>query len=197
MKTLFSLLTALLLSSSAMAVETGTMAPDFEAKDHTGTSHKLSDFKGKHVVLEWYNDECPYVEKHYDAGNMQKLQKEFTAKGVVWLSVNSSAKGKQGNLSEESAKKLIEKRKSAQTAILFDHDGNIGKAYEAKTTPHMYIINPEGKLVYQGAIDDQASANPKTLENAKPLFANALNASIAGKPIENATNKPYGCSVKY
>jgi peroxiredoxin len=177
----------------------GSNAPDFTLKAHDGSTVKLSDFKDKHVVLEWFNDDCPYVVKHYSSKNMQSLQKEFSAKGVVWLTVSSSAKGKQGYLDADTATKMLAKHKGAAKFLLLDHDGKVGKAYGAKTTPHMYVIDPKGILVYQGAIDDNPSADVKTVATAKPLFKNALNLSLEDKAIAkaDATTKPYGCSVKY
>lgn len=187
-----------LLTTSAMGVvETGKPAPAFQLTGHDGKSYKLADLKGKFVVLEWYNDDCPYVEKHYDANNMQSLQKKYTAKGVTWLTVVSSAPGKQGYVDANGAKALIAERKSAPTSILLDPEGQVGKSYGAKTTPHMFVINPEGKVVYQGAIDDKPSTRASSLKDATPYFANALDATLAGKPVKVASTKPYGCSVKY
>ncbi len=184
-------------ASALSAVPSGSAAPDFSLPGHDGKTYKLSDLKGKFVVLEWFNNDCPYVKKHYDGGNMQALQTKYSAKNVVWLTINSSAPGKQGHLDEKGAKEMVATRKAALTAMLLDPKGEVGRMYDAKTTPHMYIINPEGKLVYQGAIDDKPSANAKTLAEASPIFANALDSAIAGKAIAEASTKPYGCSVKY
>ncbi|MBF2052940.1 MAG: thioredoxin family protein [Candidatus Sericytochromatia bacterium] len=186
-----------LTGTSALAVNNGTQAPDFSLPGHDGKSYSLSQFKGKHVVLEWFNNDCPYVEKHYGAGNMQQLQKKYTGQGVVWLTIASSAPGKQGHLTAEAAKKVMAARKASPSTVLLDPSGKVGKLYAAQTTPHMYIIDPTGKLVYQGAIDDKPSARPTSLSTATPLFANALDAALAGKAIVMAKNKPYGCAVKY
>jgi len=193
----FGGLLAALISTSAWAVDNGKAAPDFSLPGHDGKTYTLSQFKGKHVVLEWFNDDCPYVEKHYGTGNMQKLQKTFTSKNVVWLTIAGNAPGKQGHLTAEAAKKVMAARKASPTTVLLDPTGKVGKLYSAQTTPHMYIINPAGQLVYQGAIDDKPSAQATSLNTATPLFANALNAALAGKAIVMANNKPYGCSVKY
>lgn len=184
-------------SSWAAGVKTGASAPDFSAQAHDGKTYKLSDLKGKTVVLEWFNDGCPYVEKHYGSQNMQKLQKQYTEKGVVWLTVASSAKGKQGHLTPATAKKLIQERGSHQTAILMDEEGKIGKLYAAKTTPHMYVINPKGELVYQGAIDSNSSSRKSTIKDAENYVVAALDAVLAGKPVAKGSTEPYGCSVKY
>ncbi|MFN3385670.1 MAG: redoxin domain-containing protein [Candidatus Thermochlorobacter sp.] len=178
------------------AVEIGKPAPDFKLMDYQGKMHQLSDFKGKIVVLEWYNPECPFVVGHYKTGNMQKLQQTYTEKGVSWLLINSSAKGKQGHLTKETAPGVLKENNVKATNLLFDHDGTVGRLYEAKTTPHMYIIDKNGILVYNGAIDDDNST--KGGANAKVNYvAKALDEVLAGKPISTATTKPYGCSVKY
>lgn len=179
------------------AVEIGKAAPDFTATDSNGKTVKLSDYAGKVVVLEWNNPECPYVVKHYDSGNMQKLQEKYTAKDVVWLTINSSASGKQGNLDAAGANKYLETEKSHQSAYLLDADGTIGKAYDAKVTPHMFVIDDKGNLVYDGAIDDNDSAKPEDALTAKNYVTAALDATLEGKPIDTSTSKPYGCGVKY
>jgi peroxiredoxin len=175
----------------------GAAAPDFTAQGHDGKTYKLSDFKGKTVVLEWFNDGCPYVEKHYGSNNMQTLQKTYTDKGVVWLTVASSKKGAQGHLDKAKASEIIKNRKSAQTAILLDDGGKLGRTYGAKTTPHMFVINPKGVLVYQGAIDNNSSSRKSTIEGAENYVAAALDATLANKAVEKTTTEPYGCSVKY
>lgn len=177
--------------------EVNKPAPAFEVKDATGKTHKLADYKGKWLVLEWFNKDCPYVKKHYGSENMQKLQKNYTDKKVTWLSVISSAKGKQGYLTAEEALKLPAQNKSAATATLLDETGVMGKAYGAKTTPHMFVINPEGKVVYAGAIDDNDSANPNVIAKSKNYVASALDSAMAGKAVEVSSSKPYGCGVKY
>ncbi|MCS7013058.1 MAG: thioredoxin family protein [Chloroherpetonaceae bacterium] len=178
------------------AIEVGKPAPNFKLMDYQGKMHQLSDFKGKVVVLEWYNPECPFVVGHYKTGNMQKLQQTYTEKGVVWLLINSSAPGKQGHLTKETAPGVLKENNVKATNLLFDHDGTVGRLYEAKTTPHMYIIDKDGILVYNGAIDDDVST--KGGANAKVNYvAKALDELLAGKPVTTATTKPYGCSVKY
>jgi peroxiredoxin len=175
----------------------GSSAPDFSLTDAKGKAHSLSEYKGKYVVLEWFNPECPFVKKHYGSGNMQKLQEEFTGKGVVWLTIDSSAPGLEGNLSAEQAEKKIAEWKTKQTALLLDPDGKAGQAYGAKNTPHMFIINPDGKIIYEGAIDSKASPNPADIPTSTNYVKAALDESLAGKPVSNPTTKPYGCSVKY
>jgi peroxiredoxin len=175
----------------------GSAAPDFSAPDATGKTHSLSQYKGKYVVLEWFNPECPFVKKHYGSSNMQKLQEEYTGKGVVWLTIDSNAPGTEGNLSPEQAEKIASAWKTKQTALLLDPDGNAGRAYGAKNTPNMVIINPEGKIVYEGAIDSKATPNPSDISSSTNYVKAALDESLAGKPVSNAQTKPYGCSVKY
>ncbi len=147
-------------------------------------------------MLEWFNPECPFVEKHYGSGNMQKLQEEFTGKGVVWLTIDSSAPGKEGNLTAEQAEKQITEWKMKSSALLLDPDGKAGQTYGAKNTPHMFIINPEGKVIYAGAIDSKATPNPADIAGSTNYVKVALDESLAGKPVSTATTKPYGCSVK-
>lgn len=172
-------------------------APDFKEKASSGKDYSLDTLKGQWVVLEWYNKDCPYVKKHYSSNNMQKLQKKYTEKDVVWLSVISSAKGKQGHLTAAEAQKNKKQSKSNATDILLDFDGNMGKAYGAKTTPHMYVINPKGTLVYAGGIDDNNSANPKVIPDSKNFVVAALEQAMNGKKVTTPQAKPYGCSVKY
>ena len=183
--------------SAQAAPETGKEAPAFTLTDSNGKTHSLADFKGKFVVLEWLNHQCPFVVKHYGSGNMQALQTKYTGQDVVWLSIVSSAEGKQGHLTPEQANAITTEKKAAPTAVLLDTDGKVGRAYDAKTTPHMFVINPEGVLVYQGAIDSNSSPNPETIKEATNYVTAALDAAKAGKPIEQATTKAYGCSVKY
>lgn len=172
-------------------------SPDFTLKDNKGNIHNLSDYKGKKVVLEWVNFDCPFVVKHYSSKNMQNLQREFVTKGVIWLSICSSAPGKQGNFSPIEITKRVEERNALMTAYLIDEDGKVGKLYGAKTTPHIFIINEEGTLVYDGAIDSKKSINvediPKSINFIREVF-DALSQNIT---IPNKVTVPYGCSVKY
>ncbi|MCS6884006.1 MAG: thioredoxin family protein [Acidobacteriota bacterium] len=184
-------------TAGASGVAVGKPAPAFSLKDADGKTHSLADFKGKYVVLEWVNYECPFVKKHYDTANMQKLQKEFTAKGVVWLSINSSAPGKQGHFPPERINALMKEKGAAPTAYLIDSDGTVGKLYGAKTTPHMYIIDPQGNLIYMGAIDDKPSTEKADVETARNYVRAALEEALSGKPVSVVTTQPYGCSVKY
>ena len=175
----------------------GAQAPSFTALDTNGRTVSLADLKGKTVVLEWTNHQCPYVGKHYRANNMQALQKKWTAQNVVWLSVISSAPGMEGYVSSEQANKLTLERGAAPTAILLDPKGTVGQAYGARTTPHMYIIAGDGKLLYAGGIDDKQSAAIEDLKTAKNFVDAALTEVAAGKPVSISTARPYGCSVKY
>ena len=196
-KLLITAFTCIAASVSFAEVKVGSDAPAFTLKDTSGKAHSLSDFKGKFVVLEWFNEGCPFVKKHYTSGNMQKLQKEYAGKDVVWLSINSSAQGEQGHVTPESAPKTITDWKMDSTKILLDHDGKVGKMYDAKTTPHMFVINKEGKVIYQGAIDSKATANTADVDTAENYVKVALDNSMAGKPVATTSTKPYGCSVKY
>jgi peroxiredoxin len=184
-----------LIAADSPAV--GTSAPDFSLTDSKGKTQSVSQYKGKYVVLEWFNPECPFVKKHYGSGNMQKLQEEFTGKGVVWLSIDSSAPGKEGNLTAEQANAKMAEWKTKQTALVLDPDGKAGQAYGAKNTPHMFVINPEGKIVYEGAIDSKATPNVSDIANSTNYVKVALDESLAGKTVTTANTKPYGCSVKY
>ncbi len=182
---------------TAHAADIGKAAPPFAAKDLKGAPVSLADLKGKLVVLEWVNFECPFVKKHYSSGNMPKLQADYTAKGVVWLTVNSSAKGKQGYEEPSKMAELATAKGNKASHLIMDTDGMIGKAYDAKVTPHMFIINKEGTLVYNGAIDSKATTDNADVATADKLVANALDAVLAGKEVANAKNQPYGCGVKY
>jgi peroxiredoxin len=199
MRNLLLLIGSLALSAgSALAgVQVGQAAPDFTLPDTKGQSHELSQYKGKYVVLEWYQPDCPFVKKHYGSGNMQALQKEFTAKGVVWLSIDSSAPGEEGNYPAAKLNEIASSQGAARTALLLDPDGKVGHAYGAKTTPDMYIINPEGKLVYEGAIDSKPSTDWADLKTATNYVRVALEAAMTGKSVAQTTTRPYGCSVKY
>jgi peroxiredoxin len=175
----------------------GSAAPEFSLPDAAGKTHSLSEYKGKYVVLEWFNPECPFVKKHYGSDNMQKLQRDYTAKGVVWLTIDSNAPGTEGNLSPEQAQKVMASWKTKQTALLLDPESNVAKLYGAKNTPDMIVISPEGKIVYEGAIDSKASPNPKDIPSSTNYVKAALDEAMSGKPVSNPTTKPYGCSVKY
>ena len=190
-------LSLIALAGPAGAATVGAAAPDFQLKDATGKLVKLADFKGKHVVLEWTNPGCPFVVKHYGSQNMQGLQKEYTVKNVVWLSVSSTAPGHSDYLAPAALTAKYKAWGSANSAMLMDDDGSVGKAYSARTTPHMYVIDPAGKLVYAGGIDDKRSANPDDVKSAKNFVRAALGESMAGKAVSTPTATPYGCSVKY
>ena len=191
------LVLGLLISHSAWALETGKPAPEFVARSSEGKLVKLSELRGKIVVLEWLNYGCPFVTKHYGAGNMQSLQQEFTGKGVTWLSVISSAEGKQGYRTSEQAEKDRKEHASKASAVILDSKGELGKLFGAKTTPHMYVIDAKGVLKYQGAIDDHPSADPATIKGAHNYVRDALEAVLAGKVPAQGETKSYGCSVKY
>jgi peroxiredoxin len=175
----------------------GQPAPAFELSDASGKKVTLADFKGRFVVLEWTNPGCPFVVKHYGSQNMQSLQKEATAKGVVWLSISSTASDHADYLPPQALAQRYKEWGSAPTAMLMDDSGKVGKAYGARTTPHMYVIDPKGQLVYAGGIDDKRSANPEDVKTAKNFVRAALGESMAGKPVSTPSATPYGCSVKY
>ncbi|MBC2605847.1 thioredoxin family protein [Pelagicoccus albus] len=187
----------LLFAGSLSAAQVGASAPAFSLVDTQGNEHSLSDFEGKVVVLEWTNFGCPFVKKHYNSGNMQGLQEHATGKDVVWLSICSSAPGKQGNMSSEEWSSALEEKGSKATAVLIDESGEVGRAYGAKATPHMFVIDESGTLVYDGAIDSIASASPSDIEKAENYVKSALASLFAGEPIETAKAKPYGCGIKY
>jgi peroxiredoxin len=178
-------------------VKVGQAAPDFTLADSFSNTHSLNGYQGKTIVLEWTNHDCPYVRKHYDSGNMQSLQKFAADNNVVWLSVISSAPGKQGHVTAEQSNHLTSSRQAAPSAVLFDSDGQVGRLYGARTTPHMFIINATGTLVYMGGIDSIQSANPADISSAKPFVKLALNEVLSGKPVTTPITRPYGCSVKY
>jgi hypothetical protein len=183
--------------SAARAARVGEHAPDFTATDSNGKTHKLSEYAGKFVVLEWTNRGCPYTLKHYDSGNMQRLQKDWTARGVVWLTVISSAPGKQGYVTATEENAYLKQVNGSPTAVLLDPTGALGHLYDAKTTPHMFIINPQGTLIYNGAIDDHATTDAADIANSKNYVSLALGEALGGKPVSEPTSRPYGCSVKY
>lgn len=198
MKQTFAVLAAFSLAAApaAAAPVVGKPAPNFKLADVNGKAVTLSDFRGKTVVLEWHNPECPFVKKHY-GGNMQKTQAAATKAGVVWLTINSGAPGKQGHMSGAEAKALVAKVGAKPSAYLLDPRGVVGKVYDAKTTPHMYVIDKAGTLVYAGGIDDKPTANPADIAGARNHVLAALAELRAGKPVSVATSRPYGCSVKY
>lgn len=213
LKPLMTILAVVCLSAPAIAAEhehgeaapasdktapiVGQPAPDFTATDITGAPVKLSDLKGKIVILEWNNPECPFVLKHYDTKNMQRLQEGATEQGIVWLSINSSAAGLQGNLDDAKAKEYIEKVGAKPSHYILDPKGEIGNLYQAKTTPHMFVIGKDGVLAYAGAIDDNPTPRHETVETAKNYVTAAISALSENRPVEVATSQPYGCGVKY
>lgn len=175
----------------------GSLAPQFTAIDSRGQSHSLDQYRGKYVVLEWHNQGCPYTRKHYVSGNMQSLQKEWTAKGVVWFTVISSAPGTQGYVTDTEENAYLEQMHAAPTAALLDPEGKLGHLYGARTTPEMYVIDPAGKLIYEGAIDDRPTSDVNDIKGADNYLNDALNAAMAGRPVAHTYTRPYGCSVKY
>jgi peroxiredoxin len=188
----------LFLSVQASAgVEVGKMAPDFTAVGSDGKSYTLSELRGQRVILEWTNADCPYVRKHYGAGNMQALQKDAADNDFLWLSVISSAPGKQGHVSADDANALSESRDATPATVLLDESGKVGKLYGARTTPHMYIVDEKGTLVYAGGIDDKPTANPDDIDGATNYVRQAMDEMLADKSVSVATSRPYGCSVKY
>ncbi len=190
-------LTVGFFANSFAQVENGKAAPNFTLKDSNGNEVSLSQYQGKFVVLEWLNYDCPFVKKHYGSGNMQSLQKTYTGKGVIWLSIASSAPGTEGYYEAADINRLNAEKKASPTAILLDPAGTVGKLYGAQTTPHMYIIDPQGVLVYQGAIDDIRSTNPDDIAKSRNYVSSALDEAMAGKPVSIPSTKSYGCSVKY
>ena len=193
-----STIALLVAAGTALAApQVGQPAPEFTLTDSNGKAHKLSDFKGKFVVLEWLNHGCPFVIKHYESGNMQKLQKEYTGKDVVWLSIASSAPGKQGHMSPEETNKTKADKGSAATAVLRDEDGTVGKLYDAKVTPELYVVDPEGTLIYMGAIDDVKSTDTADVAGAKNYIKQALDEAMAGKLVSEPSTSAYGCGIKY
>jgi peroxiredoxin len=184
------------LGASAQ-IRVGDPAPPFIAIDSRGQTQSLSQYRGKYVVLEWHNQGCPYTRKHYVSGNMQNLQKEWTAKGVVWFTVISSAPGTQGYVTPPEENAYLAKMHAEPTAVLLDAEGKVGRLYNAKTTPQMFVIDPEGKVIYAGAIDDKPTADPDDIRGADNFVSDALAAAMAGKPIATPYTRSYGCSVKY
>jgi hypothetical protein len=175
----------------------GQAAPAFSITDSRGLPVSLADFKGKHVVLEWVNPGCPFVKKHYDSGNLPGTQKNATGKGVVWLAVSSTAKSASDYKAPAELEAWMKSKQAAHSATLMDDDGKLGRAYGARTTPHMYLIDPAGKLIYAGAIDSKPTANPADIKTAVNYVNQAVGEALAGKPVSQPTSTPYGCSIKY
>jgi peroxiredoxin len=197
-----SLLASLVIVSTfvpslAQEVRIGAAAPDFKATDSNGKPESLDQYRGKYVVLEWHNQGCPYTKKHYTSGNMQSLQKEWTAKGVVWLTVISSAKGEQGYVTADQENSYLSRMHAVPTAVLLDSDSKVARLYSAKTTPQMVVIDPAGKVIYDGAIDDKPTPDPEDIKGAKNYVDEALGAAMAGEAVPMPFTRPYGCSVKY
>ncbi|MFN9473463.1 thioredoxin family protein [Acidovorax sp.] len=196
-RTLFALPLLLAAAGAQAAATVGQPAPEITLKDTTGKTVRLSDFKGKHVVLEWTNPGCPFVRKHYDSGNMPATQKDAAGKDVVWLAVNSTEKASGDYLEPAKLSGWLKERQSVPTAILMDEEGTAGRAYGARTTPHMYIVNPQGQLIYAGGIDSIASAKVDDIPRATNYVKTGLAEALAGKQLTASTTRPYGCSIKY
>jgi len=185
------------LVASAQSARVGAPAPAFSATDSRGQTQSLAQYRGKYVVLEWHNQGCPYTIKHYASGNMQALQKEWTAKGVVWFTVISSARGEQGYVTPGQENAYLAQMHAVPTAVLLDTDGKVGRLYNAKTTPQMIVIDPAGKVIYDGAIDDRPTPDVSDIKGADNYLTDALTEAMAGKPVAKSVTRPYGCSVKY
>jgi len=188
---------SLAASATLAAAAPGQPASDFAVTDIAGKPYRLSDLRGKYVVLEWFNSECPFVQKHYESGNMQGLQKQYTAKGVVWLAINSTNPSSSNFRDESHSAQIARDWKMNPTALALDKDGKVGQAYGARTTPHMFVIDPKGTVIYAGGIDDKATFSPADVKSAKNFVAAALDESMTGKPVSTPSARPYGCSVKY
>ncbi len=201
MKTTLTILALTVLSTgtlfAAEAPKVGAPAPGFSLNDSKGKTHSLGDFKGKYVVLEWFNPGCPFVQKHYRSENMQRLQEQFTGKDVVWLTIDSSAPGKEGHLTPGDAEKQVAQWKMHSTALLLDENGKVGHEYGATNTPHMYVIDPSGKLIYSGAIDSKATPDAADIPSSTNYVKAALDEAMAGKSVSTPTSRAYGCSIKY
>jgi peroxiredoxin len=191
------LLSTTAVTATAQTIRIGAPAPEFRAPDSNGKSESLDQYHGKYVVLEWHNQGCPYTKKHYVSGNMQSLQKEWTAKGVVWLTVISSAPGEQGYVTASQENSYLSRMHAVPTAVLLDSDAKVARMYSAKTTPQMVVIDPAGRVIYDGAIDDRPTPDPEDIKGAKNYLDEALSAAMAGKPVPTPYTRPYGCSVKY
>jgi peroxiredoxin len=194
---MFASVSLAFVAGAVGAATVGQAAPDFTLKDTSGKNVKLSDFRGRHVVLEWVNPECPYVQKHYETGNMQALQNDYTSKNAVWLTINSTREGHSEYKAPPVMADWMKSMKAGASATLLDPDGKVGRAYDARTTPHMYIIDPKGQLVYAGAIDDKRSTNRADVKTAKNFVRAAMAATLAGKPVTTASTTAYGCTIKY
>jgi peroxiredoxin len=195
--TVFLLFVLAVAGALAQAPRVGAPAPAFTATDSRGQAHTLDQYRGKYVVLEWHNQGCPYTRKHYESGNMQALQKEWTAKGVAWFTVISSAPGEQGYVTDAEENAYVDRMHADPTAVLMDSNGKLAKLYDAKTTPEMYVIDPTGKLIYEGAIDNRPTPDVDDIRGADNYVSDALTEAMAGKPVATAYTRPYGCSVKY
>jgi peroxiredoxin len=182
---------------SARAAQIGSQAPDFHGTDSSGKTQSLDQYRGKFVVLEWHNHDCPYTVKHYQSGNMQSLQKQWTAKGVVWLTIISSAPGQQGYVDAPQENAYLKKMDAKPTAAILDPKGSIGHLYDAKTTPNMFVIDPSGKLIYAGAIDDHPTTEVSDIQSSKNYVSAALTQAMTGGAVQTPATRPYGCSVKY
>jgi len=194
----FAAISALAIAAPSLAMPSvGQDAPDFSLTDTAGKVVRLSDFRGRHVVLEWVNPGCPYVRKHYHSANMQATQKEVTAKGVVWLAINSTETGSPDYLEPKKLADWMTGQKAAPTRTLMDAEGSVGRAYGARTTPHLYIVNPQGKLVYAGGIDSIASSRADDIKSAVNYVKQGITQALAGQPLSHPTTRPYGCSIKY
>jgi AhpC/TSA family len=194
---LYSLALALVLAGLCHAQNVGEAAPQFKATDSNGQLHQLSEYRGRFVVLEWHNNGCPYTRKHYESGNMQRLQKEWTSRGVIWFTIISSAPGQQGYVTAQQENEYLKRMNASPNAALLDPQGEVGRLYAAKTTPHMFIISPDGVLIYDGAIDSKATTDQADIATATNYVSQALEEAMAGKPVSIPTSRPYGCSVKY
>lgn len=194
---LLASLTAAAIAQPAVAPSPGQLAPNFRASDISGKQVSLADFKGKYVVLEWNNPGCPFVQKHYNSGNMQSLQKRFGAENVAWLSINSTSDDSSDYMAPDKLAAWFKQHNAAPTAVLMDSKGEVGRAFGAKVTPHMYVIDPNGTLVYAGAIDDKRSTNVADVKSASNYVVAALTDAKSGKPVSKATSQAYGCTIKY
>jgi len=192
-----SLLSGLASAPLLAAPSVGQTAPDFSLSDTQGKTVRLSDYRGSHVVLEWVNPGCPYVRKHYNSANMQGTQKEATAQGVVWLAINSTENASGDYLAPEQMDRWMQTQKASATRTLMDEDGTVGKAYGARTTPHMYIVDPKGRLIYAGGIDSVPSSRIDDIKTAVNYVKQGVREALAGQPLAAATTRPYGCSIKY